>query len=636
MWPPERDIASKMTRKIIQISSVKIKVFPRPLRADMVTSHRAPLLARPSCANPEVNNERRNSEQARAAARGVVPNVPLVGWVCDARGQRSLSHFPRGSRSNSLGAHVGCVLQRKTWTTPASAQSKAPMSRETPQEGDGAQCSSQALSTLSPSQAQSKSQGSSSSSSGPASGSQSSSGSGTLSSADTLPVTLPSVPEEPESQPWGRLLPMQPGFGSHDCVEDEYLFGRDSKCHYVLDDPDHRGSLRFRIYSKRHFRIYREGTEVFVQDLSNNGTFVDGNKIGSNKILPLVNNAVLALSEQRNKVFVFIDLMSGQESTLPKELRDKYLLTRRIGTGVCGEVKLAFQRSTCKKFAVKVINKNNFKSEGTAARNAQTEIEILQRIDHPCLIRTEDFYQTDDTFFIVLELMEGGELFGRLKSQQQLSEATAKLYFYQMLKAVQYLHSRGIIHRDLKPENILLSSQEDDCLVKVTDFNQSRILEEAALMRTLCGTPSYLAPEVLTHAATGGYGLPVDAWSLGVLLFVCLCGYPPFHESFSDLSVSEQIVQGRFTMVPSKWRQVSDQAKDMVRKLLVVAPADRMTIDEALRHAWLQDPVMLEKAHRLMYPAAMEAGPARKRQREDQDEDEERSAKQAPPTNVLQ
>ncbi|XP_037114398.1 serine/threonine-protein kinase Chk2 isoform X5 [Syngnathus acus] len=404
MWPPERDIASKMTRKIIQISSVKIKVFPRPLRADMVTSHRAPLLARPSCANPEVNNERRNSEQARAAARGVVPNVPLVGWVCDARGQRSLSHFPRGSRSNSLGAHVGCVLQRKTWTTPASAQSKAPMSRETPQEGDGAQCSSQALSTLSPSQAQSKSQGSSSSSSGPASGSQSSSGSGTLSSADTLPVTLPSVPEEPESQPWGRLLPMQPGFGSHDCVEDEYLFGRDSKCHYVLDDPDHRGSLRFRIYSKRHFRIYREGTEVFVQDLSNNGTFVDGNKIGSNKILPLVNNAVLALSEQRNKVFVFIDLMSGQESTLPKELRDKYLLTRRIGTGVCGEVKLAFQRSTCKKFAVKVINKNNFKSEGTAARNAQTEIEILQRIDHPCLIRTEDFYQTDDTFFIVLEL----------------------------------------------------------------------------------------------------------------------------------------------------------------------------------------------------------------------------------------
>ncbi|XP_019741261.1 serine/threonine-protein kinase Chk2 isoform X2 [Hippocampus comes] len=240
------------------------------------------------------------------------------------------------------------------------------MSQDIPNKGDQPQSPSQAQSTLSPSQAQSKSQGGSSSSSGPTSGSQSSSGSGTLSSVDTLPVTLPSVPEEPESQPWGRLLPMQNGFRAHDCVEDEYLFGRDSKCNYVLDDPDHKGSLRFRIYSKKHFRIYREGTEVFVQDLSNNGTFVDGNKIGRNKKLPLVNNAVLALSEHRNKVFVFIDLMSDQESTLPGELRDKYLLTRRIGTGVCGEVKLAFERSTCKKFAVKIINKSNFKSEGAS------------------------------------------------------------------------------------------------------------------------------------------------------------------------------------------------------------------------------------------------------------------------------
>ncbi|XP_077377428.1 serine/threonine-protein kinase Chk2 isoform X2 [Festucalex cinctus] len=522
------------------------------------------------------------------------------------------------------------------------------MSQSIAQEGDEPQSPSQAPSTLSPSQAPPKSQGgSSSSSSGPPSSSQSSGGSGTtLSSVDTLPVTLPSVPEEADSQPWGRLLPMQRAFRTHDCVEDEYLFGRDPKCNYVLDDPDHKGSLRFRIYSKKHFRIYREGTEVFVQDLSNNGTFVDGNKIGRGKKLPLVNNAVLALSEHRNKVFVFTDLMSGQESSLPSELRQKYLLTRQIGTGVCGQVKLAFERSTCKKFAIKIIDKSNFKSEGTATRNAQTEIEILQRIDHPCLIKTEDFYQTDNTYFIVLELMEGGELFQRLKSQQRLSEDTAKLYFYQMLKAVQYLHSQGIIHRDLKPENILLSSHEDECLIKVTDFNQSRILEEAALMRTLCGTPSYLAPEVLTHATTGGYGLPVDAWSLGVLLFVCLCGYPPFHENFSSLSVSEQIARGHFTMVPAKWQHVSDQAKDVVRKLLVVAPADRMTIDEALGHAWMKDPVMLEKAHRLMYPStgaehvAMEAEPAssssslsRKRVREDHD-DEQRPAKQAPPTGT--
>ncbi|XP_041642385.1 serine/threonine-protein kinase Chk2 isoform X2 [Cheilinus undulatus] len=466
---------------------------------------------------------------------------------------------------------------------------------------------SQALSTQSPSQSKSQSQsqtGSSSSSSGPSSASQSSSGSGTLSSVDTIPVTLASVPEEPELQPWGRLLPMAKGFRSHDCVEDQYLFGRDSKCNYVLDDPDDRGSKKFRIYSKKHFKIFREGSEVFVEDYSNNGTFIDGILIGKDRKLPLVNNAVLSLSETRNKVFVYIDLMSDEESSLPKELREKYVLTRRIGTGVCGEVKLAFERATCKKFAVKIINKRNFQSEGTATRNAQTEIEILQRVDHPCLIKTEDFYQTEDSYYIVLEMMEGGELFHKVKTQQQLKESVAKLYFYQMLRAVEYLHKNGIIHRDLKPENILLSSQNDTCLIKVTDFNQSRILEEAMLMRTLCGTPSYLAPEVFTHASTTGYSLAVDAWSLGVLLFVCLGGYPPFHESFSKKTITEQIIGGEFTMVPSKWKNVSDQAKDVVRKLLVVNPTQRMTIEEALQHPWLQDPSMLETAHRLMYPPA--------------------------------
>ncbi|XP_076586719.1 serine/threonine-protein kinase Chk2 isoform X2 [Chaetodon auriga] len=579
------------------------------------------------------------------------------------------STFPAGSRLKRKKSHTcrccGLVFVSVETRRTVLLQRKrsAPswrMSEEIPQEGQSQATQSQSRSqaestqsTQSPSQSKSQSQPGSSSSSGPTSASQSSSGSGTLSSVDTIPVTLPSVPEEPEAQPWGRLLPMARGFRSHDCVEDQYLFGRDSKCNYVLDDPDHRGSKKFRIYSKKHFRIYREGSEVFVEDFSNNGTFIDGNLIGKDKKLPLVNNAVLALSEQRNKVFVFIDLMSDDQSTLPKELQEKYLLTRRIGTGVCGEVKLAFERSTCRKFAVKIINKKNFQSEGTVTRNAKTEIEILQRVDHPCLIKTEDFYQTEDSYYIVLELMEGGELFHRVKSQQQLDESVAKLYFYQMLRAVQYLHSNGIIHRDLKPENVLLSSQDDVCLIKVTDFSQSRILEETMLMRTLCGTPSYLAPEVFTHASTTGYGLAVDAWSLGVLLFFCLGGYPPFHESFGHWSITEQIIRGEFTMVPSKWKSISDQAKDVVRKLLVVDPSQRMTIEEALQHPWLQDQLMLETAHRLMYPSAdaaaamPEAGSAsgpglgpsrRKRGRDEGDrEEEEHPAKrsQAPPPAPL-
>ncbi|XP_071370735.1 serine/threonine-protein kinase Chk2 [Centroberyx affinis] len=180
------------------------------------------------------------------------------------------------------------------------------------------------------------------------------------------------------------------------------------------------------------------------------------------------------------------------------------------------------------------------------------------------------------------------------------------------------------------------------------------MLEEAALMRTLCGTPSYLAPEVFTHAVTTGYGLAVDAWSLGVLLFVCLGGYPPFHENFGHQSIREQIIQGEFIMLPVKWKGISDQAKDVVRKLLVVDPVKRMKIEEALQHPWLQDPVMLEQAHRVMYPPAAAAAAMappqqppplpqapppqqevsrRKRGREEKEEEEEHPAKrsQAPP-----
>ncbi|XP_038132533.1 serine/threonine-protein kinase Chk2 isoform X2 [Cyprinodon tularosa] len=430
------------------------------------------------------------------------------------------------------------------------------MSEDVPPDGRSSQSETQSQSTLSPSQI--KSPQGSSSSSGPTSASQSSSGSGTVSSVDTIPVTLSSVPEEAEPELWGRLLPMVRGFRSQDCIEDQYLFGRDSGCDYVLGDPDNKRSQKFRIYSKKHFRIYREGSKVFLEDLSNNGTFVDGIKVGQNKKLPLTNNAVLSLAEQRNRVFVFMDLMSDDQSSLPKALRDKYVLTHRIGTGVCGEVRLAFERSTCSELAVKIISMANFRSERTATRTAETEIEILKRVDHPCLIKVKDFYQSEDNYYIFLELMEGGELFQKVKSQQQLKEDVAKLYFYQMLCAVQYLHRNGIIHRDLKPENVLLSSKEDECLIKVTDFSQSRILEEAALMRTLCGTPSYLAPEVFTHASTTGYGLAVDAWSLGVLLFVCLSGYAPFHERFSEHSVMEQIIRGEFTMIPSKWSRVSN------------------------------------------------------------------------------
>ncbi|XP_065107022.1 serine/threonine-protein kinase Chk2 [Paramisgurnus dabryanus] len=477
-------------------------------------------------------------------------------------------------------------------------------------------------------QSQTQSQPGSSSSSAPTSSSQGSSGSGTLSSVDTVPVqelqSIPEDEEEPPPQVWGRIIPLVQGFSVLNCVENQYSFGRDRQCDYCFTKSAIRKTARFHTYSKNHFRIFRDENLVYIVDLSGNGTWVDDDLIGQGKQRILSNNSVIALAEQKHQVFMFIDKMGNDQPNLPAEFSSKYHIARKIGTGVCGEVKLAIEKDTCKKVALKTINKNDFPSIGTATRNAEREIEILKKIDHPCLIKTEDFYQTQDSYYIVLEYIEGGELFGRIKAQKQLEEEIAKLYFYQMLRAVEYLHNNGIIHRDLKPENVLLASHDDVCLIKITDFNQSKILEESSLMKTLCGTPTYLAPEVFTHAATVGYTKAVDYWSLGVLLFICLGGYPPFNTECKTMTVREQIINGHYRFIPSQWKNVSNDAKDLIKKLLVVDPEKRLSVEKALEHPWLKDDEMRKTANQLMFPGTTS------RKRKAQEGEGEPSSKKKP------
>ncbi|MEJ1281902.1 checkpoint kinase 2 [Cricetulus griseus] len=343
---------------------------------------------------------------------------------------------------------------------------------------------------------------------------------------------------------------------------------------------------------------------VYIEDHSGNGTFVNTELIGKGKRLPLSNNSEIALSLCRNKVFVFFDLTVDDQSVYPKELRDEYIMSKTLGSGACGEVKMAFERRTCKKVAIKIISKRKFalgslREAADTAPSVETEIEILKKLNHPCIIQIKDVFDADD-YYIVLELMEGGELFDRVVGNKRLKEATCKLYFYQMLLAVQYLHENGIIHRDLKPENVLLSSQEEDCLIKITDFGQSKILGETSLMRTLCGTPTYLAPEVLVSNGTAGYSRAVDCWSLGVILFICLSGYPPFSEHKTQVSLKDQITSGKYNFIPEVWTDISEKALDLVKKLLVVDPKARFTTEEALRHPWLQDEYMKKKFQDLL------------------------------------
>ncbi|XP_039360922.1 serine/threonine-protein kinase Chk2 isoform X3 [Mauremys reevesii] len=548
--------------------------------------------------------------------------------------------------SGEVGVGVGSPFIRSARGVSAiKVETLAKMSRETGNESQQSQGAQQSQS------------GTSSSSSGSQSASQSSSSSGTLSSLDTVPTQeLPSIPEdqEPEEivpQPWGRLFALGKGFCNYDCVNDECWFGRDRSCDYSFAKLGLTETGLYQNYSKKHFRIFREmgprnSYVAYIEDHSANGTFLNKELIGKGKRLPLTHNSEIALSVQTNKAFVFSDLMVDDQSGYPRELRDKYIMSKTLGSGACGEVKLAFERTTCNKVAVKIINKRRFITsavrDADPAFNVNTEIEILKKINHPCLIKIKNFFDAED-YYIVLELMEGGELYDRVSRSTRMKEATCKLYFYQMLLAVKYLHENGIIHRDLKPENVLLSSSEETCLIKITDFGQSKILGESSLMKTLCGTPTYLAPEVLNSLGTAGYSRAVDCWSLGVILFVCLCGYPPFNEQNTQLCLKDQITRGEYTFIPREWKHVSDMALDLVKKLLVVDPNKRLTTEKALEHPWLQDESMkstfqelLSQTRVSMHPPQTSRLPTTTRKRPHEKEEEAGSSKHAVPSTSFQ
>nr|XP_024650374.1 serine/threonine-protein kinase Chk2 isoform X6 [Macaca nemestrina] len=336
------------------------------------------------------------------------------------------------------------------------------MSRESDveaQQSHGSSTCSQPHGSVTQSQgSSSQSQGISSSSTStmPNSSQSSHSSSGTLSSLETVSTQeLYSIPEdqEPEDQepeepapaPWARLWALQDGFANLECVNDNYWFGRDKSCEYCFDEPLLKRTDKYRTYSKKHFRIFREvGPKnsyiAYIEDHSGNGTFVNTELVGKGKRRPLNNNSEIALSLSRNKVFVFFDLTVDDQSVYPKALRDEYIMSKTLGSGACGEVKLAFERKTCKKVAIKIISKRKFAigsaRETDPALNVETEIEILKKLNHPCIIKIKNFFDAED-YYIVLELMEGGELFDKVVGNKRLKEATCKLYFYQMLLAVQ-------------------------------------------------------------------------------------------------------------------------------------------------------------------------------------------------------
>lgn len=265
------------------------------------------------------------------------------------------------------------------------------------------------------------------------------------------------------------------------------------------------------------------------------------------------------------------------------QCKKEYTLGKTLGTGSFATVKLATHKADKSKWAVKIINRKNMEQEDADA--LQTEVEILQKVSHKNIIELKEVFDEKDHFYMVQELCAGGELFDRIVEKEKYSEGEAAKAVLKVASALAYCHAQDIVHRDLKPENLLLTSAEDDAEIKIADFGLAKLLNTDSLMQTACGTPGYVAPEILEVRA---YDNKVDTWSLGVITYILLCGFPPFYDD-NNAKLFETIKAGAFDFPSPYWDDISQNAKDAINMMLTVNPEERVSCEDLQAHAWFKE-----------------------------------------------
>mmetsp|Transcript_12511 Transcript_12511/g.23232 ORF Transcript_12511/g.23232 Transcript_12511/m.23232 type:complete len:336 (-) Transcript_12511:93-1100(-) len=264
------------------------------------------------------------------------------------------------------------------------------------------------------------------------------------------------------------------------------------------------------------------------------------------------------------------------------EFSKKYKVSRTLGTGSFATVKVATPKDDKGEVrAVKIMNLTTMKAEDAEA--LETEMQILHDLEHPNIVKLFETYRSKKNVYLVMELMTGGEMFDRIVAKEHYEEAMARKDLTQIAQALEYCHKNHIVHRDLKPENLLYADATDDSVVKLADFGLAKMVSEKPLMKTACGTPGYVAPEILYGQE---YDFKVDVWSFGVISYILLCGFPPFYHP-NNAELFRQIKRGKYEFPSPYWDNVSKEAKEFIASMLVQNPADRPTMTEVLQNPWL-------------------------------------------------
>ncbi|KAI1731882.1 protein kinase domain-containing protein [Ditylenchus destructor] len=262
-----------------------------------------------------------------------------------------------------------------------------------------------------------------------------------------------------------------------------------------------------------------------------------------------------------------------------------------LGRGLASTVRRCIEKGTGQTFAVKIVDVSTERqTEQEAIRLTEetlSEVQLLRQLaGHPSIIAIHGFFSTPTFLFAVFEMAPKGELFDLLNKSVTFSEKKTRSIMGQLFDGVQYMHSKNIVHRDLKLENILCI---DETRIIISDFGFAKQLAPQQKLKDLFGTPGYLAPETLKcqmYEDAEGYGLEVDNWALGVIMYTLLAGYAPFYHR-QQLRMMRLIQEGRYEFNKEQWDLISDDAKDLIRKLLTVEDSKRIKASECLLHRWM-------------------------------------------------
>ena len=254
-----------------------------------------------------------------------------------------------------------------------------------------------------------------------------------------------------------------------------------------------------------------------------------------------------------------------------------YLIQQTLGQGTFGKVKLGIYLPTQEKVAIKVLEKERMTDKDDKIR-VKREFDMLSKFNHPNVILVTEIFESIDSYYSVMEYCEGGELFNYIVDKKRLSENETSFFYFQIINGLEYIHSLGIVHRDLKPENLLLTKEH---LLKIIDFGLSNYFVDGqeTLLSTPCGSPCYASPEMVSGKKYNG--IKIDIWATGIILFAMLCGYLPFEDKDNEV-LFDKILECKIDFPEF----LSDESIDLIKKILVVDPEERIDINDIKKHSF--------------------------------------------------